>query len=151
MFEQISYGSSIIGRCIAHWRQAANRSAPIVLAVLFVIQFNVNQPMRKPCRKRQPKGNNYGWCGLGRYFAGATGLYRVRASLLQPRFWVNVAKSSYFQNCLSACPVAIKWSIKPPAQMSLAALTVPNMTAKAQMPRWCCASLSMIGGYTARH
>ena len=43
MFEQISYGASIIGRCNAPWRQVvANRSAPIVLAVLFVIQFVVN-------------------------------------------------------------------------------------------------------------
>lgn len=97
MFEQISYGSSIIGRCIAHWHQAANLSAPIVLAVLFVIQFNVN-PADAETMPETPTQGAIIMDGAGLAdILQAQPAYTASVQAFCSRvFGVNVAKSSYF-------------------------------------------------------
>ena len=148
MFEQISYGASIIGRCNAPWRQVvANRSAPIVLAVLFVIQFNVN-PADAETMPETPTQAAIIMDGTGLAdILQAQPAYTASVQAFCSRvFGVNVAKSSYFPKLSLSLSSGDKMVDKTTRADEFGGVNSPNMTAKAQMPRQCCASLSMIGG-----
>ena len=98
MFEQISYGASLIGQCIAPWRQAvANRSAPIVLAVLFVIQFVVNPADAETIPETPTQGAIImDGAGLADILQAQPAYTASVQAFCSRVFGVNVAKSSYF-------------------------------------------------------
>ena len=96
-------------------------------------------------------GNNYGWRGLGRYFAGATGLYRSVQAFLQSRFWVNVAKSSYFPKLSLSLSSGDKMVDKTTRADEFGGVNSPEYDGKGTDATLVLRQLVYDWGYTARH